>query len=108
MTDEFAGSLRERVLIERAISTRVDTGRAELDWESIAWCHAAVVPDGTGSEGEGMSLSAMPRFRVTIRAREGIAVDQRVSWRGRKMMVRQLHEDPRSKDRMLLRCEEVR
>jgi head-tail adaptor len=50
----------------------------------------------------------MPRFRVTIRWRDGIALDQRVTWNGRKLMVRQLLDDPRAKDRIAMRCEEVR
>jgi head-tail adaptor len=50
----------------------------------------------------------MPKFRVTIRWREGIAIDQRISWNGRKLMVRQLLDDPRTKDRITMRCEEVR
>ena len=55
-----------------------------------------------------MALSAMPRFRVTIRNREGVAIDQRINWRGKLMMVRQMLDDPRERDRIVMRCEEVR
>jgi len=50
----------------------------------------------------------MPRFRVTIRSRDGVVIDQRINWRGKLMTVRQILDDPRARDRILMRCEEVR
>lgn len=108
MTAEFAGTLRERVLIERPITSRNAMGLQEPGWEKVCRCLAAVVLESVGAETEAQALSAMPRFRVTIRRREGIAIDQRISWNARKMMVRQLLDDPRAKDRIVMRCEEVR
>ena len=105
---EFAGTLRERILIERPISVRNAMGLQEPGWEAVCRCLASVVLESVGAESEGQALSAMPRFRVTTRWREGIAIDQRVSWNGRKLMVRQLLDDPRAKDRIAMRCEEVR
>jgi head-tail adaptor len=61
-----------------------------------------------GVESEGQALSAMPKYRVTIRQRDGISLDQRITWNGRTLMVRQLLDDPRTKDRIVMRCEEVR
>lgn len=108
MSSEFAGTLSERITIERAIATRDAMGRQDSGWEPVCSCLASVISDGVGAESEGQALSAMPRFRVTIRARDGIAIDQRVTWRGRRLMVRQVLDDPRAKDRIALRCEEVR
>jgi SPP1 family predicted phage head-tail adaptor len=108
MSGEFAGTLRERVLIERAITSRNAMGLQEPGWEKVCSCLASVALESVGAESEAQALSAMPRFRVTIRWREGIAIDQRISWNGRKMMVRQLLDDPRAKDRIVMRCEEVR
>lgn len=105
---EFAGTLSERITIERSTSVRNEMGLLEPGWEQVCRCLASVVLESVGPEAEAQVLSSMPRFRVTIRRREGIAIDQRVSWRERRLMVRQLLEDPRSKDRMTLRCEEVR
>jgi SPP1 family predicted phage head-tail adaptor len=105
---EFAGTLRERILIERPISVRNEMGLQEPGWEEVCRCLASVTLESVGAEAEGQALSAMPRFRVTIRWREGIALDQRVSWNGRKLMIRQLLDDPRAKDRIAMRCEEVR
>jgi head-tail adaptor len=108
MSAEFAGSLRERIAIERPATVRTAGGLQTAGWEPVAECLAAIVPEGAGAEAEAMSLSAMPRFRVTIRARHGIAVGQRVRWGERLLAVRQMIEDPRLADRLMLRCEEVR
>lgn len=108
MIREFAGTLRERVLIERPVSTRNAMGLQEPGWETVCRCLASVALESVGVESEGQALSAMPKYRVTIRRREGIALDQRITWNNRLMMVRQLLDDPLTKDRIALRCEEVR
>lgn len=105
---EFAGTLRERIVIERPIAVRNAMGLQEPGWEKVCRCLASVVLESVGAESEGQALSSMPRYRVTVRRRDGIALDQRVSWSGRKLMVRQLLDDPRLKDRITMRCEEVR
>lgn len=108
MSGEFAGTLVERILIERPTATRNALGLQEYGWETVCRCLASVVLEGVGAESEAMALSAMPRFRVTVRKRDGIAIDQRVNWKGRLMMIRQFLDDPKAKDRISLRCEEVR
>lgn len=105
---EFAGTLREHINIERPTTTRTPTGLQESGWEPVARCLAAIELEGVGPESEGQALSAMPRLRVTIRRREGVAIDQRIRWRARTLMVRQMLDDPRFQDRLVLRCEEVR
>ena len=108
MSGEFAGTLNERVLIEAPVAIRTPLGLQEFGWVAVCRCLASVVAEGVGPESEAMALSAMPRFRVTLRKRDGIAIDQRVSWKGGMMMIRQLLDDPKAKDRLTLRCEEVR
>jgi len=108
MSGEFAGTLRERIVIERAISLRNAMGLQEPGWEQVCRCLASVTLESVGAESEAQSLSAMPRYRVTIRRRDGVSIDQRVIWNSRKLMVRQLLDDPRDKDRLTMRCEEVR
>ena len=105
---EFTGTLRERIVIERPISVRNAMGLQEPGWEEVYRCLASVALESVGAESEGQALSAMPRFRVTVRWREGVAIAQRISWNGRKLMVRQLLDDPRERDRIAMRCEEVR
>jgi len=108
MSREFAGTLIQRIIIEQPVSARTETGMQESGWEVVARCLAAVVPEGAGPESEGQALSAMARFRVTIRRREGIAVGQRLRWGARVLMVRQRIDDPGLADRIVLRCEEIR
>lgn len=105
---EFAGTLRERVTIERPVSVRNAMGLQEPGWETVCNCLASVTLDSVGPESEAQALSAMPRYRVIIRARDGIELGNRVSWRGRSLAVRQLLDDPRQRDRISMRCEEVR
>jgi len=105
---EFAGTLRERLIIERPVSWRNEMGLQQPGWEQVCGCLGAVVLDTVGAESEAQALSAMPRYRVTIRKRDGIAIDQRVRWKGLSLMVRQLLDDPRSQDRIVMRCEQVR
>jgi head-tail adaptor len=105
---EVAGTLRERIILERPISVRNEMGLQEPGWEEVCRCLASVVLESIGQESEGQALSAMPRFRVTIRSRDGIALDQRIGWKARKLMVRQLLDDPSARDRISMRCEEVR
>ena len=105
---EFAGTLRERVIIERPISLRNAMGLQEPGWEEVCRCLAAVALESIGAESEAQALSAMPRYRVTILRRDGIAIDQRIKWNGRSLIARQLLDDPRAQDRIVMRCEEVR
>ncbi|SRR5260221_10925094 len=105
---EFAGTLRERIVIERPVSERNAMGLQEPGWEEVCRCLAAVVLESIGAESEAQALSAMPKYRVTIRQRDAIAIDQRVRWNGRFLIARQLLDDPRAKDRIVMRCEEVR
>jgi SPP1 family predicted phage head-tail adaptor len=108
MSAEFAGGLSERIMVERLTSARNAMGLQEPVWESVCSCLANIVLESVGPETEAQALSSMPRFRVTIRQRDGIAIDQRISWNGRRLMVRQMLDDPRAKDRIAMRCEEVR
>jgi len=108
MSGEFAGTLKDRIRIEKPVPSRTESGLQQAGWELVASCLAAIVAEGAGPEAEGQALSAMPRFKVTIRWREGVAVGQRVVWGERAMLVKQRIDDPMLRDRILLRCEEAR
>ena len=105
---EFAGALSERIIIERAVGARTAMGVQQSEWQQVCRCLASVELEGAGAESEAQALSAMPKYRVTIRKRDGVAIDQRISWRGRVLMVRQALDDPRKRDRIVMRCEEAR
>ncbi len=105
---EFAGTLRERIIVERPVSTRNSMGLQEPGWETVCNCLASVALETIGVESQGQALSSMPKYQIIIRQRDGIAIDQRIGWNERYFMVRQLLDDPRMKDRIVMRCEEVR
>lgn len=105
---ELAGALRERVSIEtRANERDIIAGRI-LRWtyDGAAW--AAVSPIIAGDFNVADSASALPRWAVTMRKREGITQFTRLVWRGRFLHVRMVESDPREPSRMVLRCEEAR
>ena len=108
MSREFAGSLRERITIEQPVEERTALGVQGAGWKAVAKCLAAIIPEGVGGESEGQALSAMARFQVTIRTRDGVAIGQRLRWGSRVLTVRQRVDDPRQADRIVLRCEEIR
>jgi head-tail adaptor len=105
---EFAGTLRERIIIESPVSLRNAMGLQEPGWQEVCRCLAAVALESVGAEAEAQALSAMPLYRVTIRQRDSIAIGQRITWKERRLIARQLLDDPRTKDRIVMRCEEVR
>ena len=105
---EFAGTLAQRIIIERPLGGRTASGLPTGQWEIAGSCRAAIEPEGAGPESEAMSLSVMPRFRVTLRKRSGLSIDQRLRWGERVLMIRQVVDDPRTPDRIVLRCEEAR
>jgi head-tail adaptor len=105
---EFAGTLKQRVRIERPVALRTDSGLQQPGWEPVCECLAAIVAEGAGAEAEAQALSSLSRYRVTIRPRDAIAVGQRVIWGMRAMLVKQRIDDPATPDRIFLRCEEMR
>lgn len=105
---EFSGALRERVTIERRLGNRDALGGAtgRYAYDGAAW--AAVTPLIPADLTVADSLSALPRWQVTIRKREGIDLRTRFVWRGRFLGVRGCITDPRDPARMVLTCEEKR
>lgn len=108
MTVEFTGKLRERVTLEMRILEQNDGGPQAGSYQPMAEVFAAVVLEGAGPEAEAAALSAMPRYRVTIRVGPQVQPGDRVRWGDRVLAVRQSLFDPRQADRLILRCEEVR
>ena len=105
---ELSGSLRERVTIERRLGNRDALGGAvgAYAYDGAAW--AAVSPLIPADLTVADSLSALPRWQVTMRKREGIDLKTRLVWRGRFLGVRSVISDPRDPARMVLTCQEKR
>lgn len=108
MSGEFAGALRERVTIERRSGTRdaIASASGSHVYNGAAW--VAVSPLLPAGLSEASALSAMPRWSVTMRKREGIGPWTRLVWRGRFLAVRNVTSDPRTPERMVLTCDELR
>lgn len=105
---EFAGLLRERVEIWQRLPARLPSGVATEDWQFVGACLARIEAEGVGAASEAMAVSAMQRFRITIRSRTDVALEQRILWKNRRLIVRQIADDPATPDRQTLRCEELR
>jgi head-tail adaptor len=108
MSSEFAGSLRERVLIETRLDNRDALGGANGKYAYSGEAWAALMPLVPADLRQADSLSALPRWQVTMRKREGIDPRVRLTWRGKYLAVRQVVSDPREPSQMVLTCEEIR
>lgn len=108
MSGEFAGRLRERVRIEHRANGRDAIGgsNAGFTYDGEAW--AAVMPLIPADLTQAGTLSALPRWRVTMRKREGLSLSTRLTWRGRHLAVRALLSDPSEPAQLMLTCEELR
>lgn len=105
---EFAGTLNQRIEVWERSSDRLATGTFSEEQRQVLNCLALIVAEGFGAESEAMSLSAMPRYRVTVRKQAEFAIDQQIRWRDRRLFIRQIVDDPLLPDRLVLRCEEQR
>ncbi len=108
MIGEFSGSLRERVTIERRAETRDNARGQNGGWvyDGAAW--VGVSPIIPASLTAADTVSALPRWQVVMRKREGIGVGMRLVWRGLFLSVRGVVSDPRDPARMLITTEEMR
>jgi head-tail adaptor len=108
MSGEFAGTLRERVVLETRLESRDGRGGANgrFSYDGEAW--AALMPLMPAELSRADALSALPRWQVTMRKREGVGLRTRLTWRGKYLAVRGLVSDPRQPAQMVLTCEEVR
>lgn len=108
MSGELAGALSERIELQRRGTARDALGGAAGDWASLGFAWAGLEPDGAGAAVAGQAADSQPRWRVTLRARDDLMLDDRRVWRGRRLRVRSVAQDPRLPDRILLKVEEER
>lgn len=107
MTSELAGTLRERVILEKRLGGRDALGGAAGRYAYLGEAWAAVSPIAPGDLTAGESLRALPRWRVIVRRRSGIDPGVRLVWRGRQLAVRGIVSDPRDASHIILTCEEM-
>jgi head-tail adaptor len=101
MDDEFAGGLRETVLIELSVAGSPGTwGPAHPAW-------AALVPvEDTQLIDIGERRIGRPRFRLTLRTPTAATVTSRFRWRDRLLVVVRVEPDPRTRDRLTFLVED--
>lgn len=105
---EFSGALRERISIEQRSEARDMLAGTQGKWryDGAAW--ASLIPLQSAEYVSGDTISALPRWRVTMRKREGVSVASRLVWRGRYLRVQSVASDPREPAQMILTAEEAR
>lgn len=82
-----AGTLRERVVVQKPSSTRSPAGNVTLGWatERTVW---AAVHGLSGREVlQAMQADVTVSYRVIIRFFDGITPEHRILWRGRTLEV---------------------
>lgn len=104
MAEELAGTLVERVAIERFVEARDDSGSAVGEWRGAGSAWASIVPDGGGGS-QGEARRSRRRWRVTLRGGGAVGLTSRLVWRGEWLSVLAVESDPRRADRVVLRCE---
>lgn len=107
MGEDYAGSLRERVGVETWVDARDDSGGSVGYWQPQGHFHAAVVPDaGAGTRTvEAEARRSTRRWRVTMRPAAQIGLTSRLIWDSLVLTVLAVENDPRQRDRVVLRCE---
>jgi head-tail adaptor len=106
---EFAGTLTERVCLQRRSGGRDDLGGADGAWSAGVTVWASMASVTPAAWGQGDRPNAAPRWRATIRAiGAGVLPGDRLTWRGQPYAVRSIEADPAAPDRLLLTVEEDR
>jgi head-tail adaptor len=96
------------VTIERRRDVRDALARGIAKWSYDGAVWVAVTPLIPADLTLADALSALPRWQVTMRKREGIDLATRLVWRGRFLAVRSVVSDPREPAQMVMTCEEMR
>ena len=101
MADEFAGGLRETVVIESAVAGSPGT------WSDgcPAWAALAPVQDFQLID-IGERRIGRPRFHLTLRTPTPATVASRFRWRGRLLVVVRAEPDPLLRDRVTFLVED--
>jgi head-tail adaptor len=105
---EFAGTLAERVILQRRSGERDDLGAADGAWSAGFAVWAAMAPATPAAWGQGDRPGASSRWRATIRSGADVLPGDRLTWRGVAHVVRLVETDPAASDRLLLDVEEDR
>ncbi|MFZ5913631.1 MAG: phage head closure protein [Pseudomonadota bacterium] len=84
------GGLRQRVKLQRRISTPDGGGGADSGWADIAEVWAEVTPTGGREAQQGMRLASLNSYRVRLRFRADVSTADRMLFDGRILNIRSL------------------
>lgn len=82
-----AGRLRERVTLEQAVLTPLGGGSFARSYAVLAVAWAAVTPLPGAEDSIADRRIDRARYRVEVRAREGVREAERILWKGRVLRV---------------------
>jgi head-tail adaptor len=96
----FAGTLRQRVVIQRPSAIRDDWGGADEDWTIVDVVWARIGHAGRGAPYAGDAAATMPVWRATMRPCD-VKVGDRIEWVHGTITVRETIADPGAPDRIV-------
>ncbi len=106
MSGEFAGTLNERVALERWVSALDAAGDDVGAWVAVETIHAAVIPDGQlAGQRAGEAARSGRRWRVLLRWRDDLNLAMRLRWRGQILKVRAIEAVGRRRTFVTLLCD---
>jgi len=107
MADEFSGSLREQVVIERTVMVPDEYGGAAPIWTRLADAWAALIPGDRNAPIIGETRVSRAQYNVVMRRVDGVTMADRLQWRGRYYRLLRVGQDPRRPAQMELLIEEM-
>lgn len=108
MSGELSGLLKQRIRFERPCASIEADGGQNADWHGTASAWAAISAAGEGAAWAGNTPSAMPRYHVVLRRRTDIQLGDQILWRGQRLTILQIIDDPTQPDRITLLTEVLR
>jgi SPP1 family predicted phage head-tail adaptor len=72
------GALRDRITIEREVSTDMGGGGSEVGWSQLAQVWAQILPARGGEQLQAAALGATTLYYITIRWRSDVTEQQRI------------------------------
>lgn len=105
---EFAGTLCERIRVERGVADRDGAGSASSELETIGEYWAAAETAGSVANERAESRSAMPLWRFALRLTEEILPGDEITWNNRRLVVQTVTAEIRPEPKTKLVAEEKR
>ena len=103
---EFAGLLRERMTLERAIGVSDGAGGTIAGWARLGEIWAGITADRPGPGVEAERRSRRARYRVILREREDVTLSCRLLWRRGSLGIIGITRDPATPGQIELLVEE--